>query len=220
MRVPLFVSTALLAATTAAHAEPAPQSSAGAPDREPVGEIQMPPAPATAPIPATLHVRGSELRELRPDPRYHRGGTYTDAGEEMAGELTGYETDKLELARAAVEASRNAGTLYSTRIPENAVAPGAEDLEDMKRVRLESHAAPELADDPVAGIGTGLPSVQEIGPSDLTAAEIAKRDAGDVHVTEPEARDEETVGAPPAPPAGPRPIEPRDGTVHDRPEGE
>jgi hypothetical protein len=219
MRVPLLASTALLAFTTAAVAETIEEGTYGMSAPDPAEEIQAPPAPAETEIQATLGTDGPELRELRPDPRYHRGGTYTDAGEETSGGLTQYESEKLALARAAIEASHRAGTLYSTHFPEDAPAPTEDEIDDLKRARLEGSPAPDLSEDPIAGIGAELPALQQVGPEGLTAAELAKRDAGAVQVTEPLARDEETVGAPPTPVSTPDVDESVDGMIQNTDRG-
>lgn len=105
----------------------------------------------------------------------HRGGVVTDAGDGLfATFLTPSERAKLDLARAAVEASRAAGTLEVHTLPEDTIPATQDELAAMKMQQLEARRSQAPAADPVAGVGQDLPSVQELGPSGLTPFEQAK----------------------------------------------
>ncbi|MCA9751233.1 MAG: hypothetical protein KC591_03510 [Gemmatimonadetes bacterium] len=198
MRVSLSLGALLLLAGLPVQAEPVPQTAPG-PVEEPV-EAEHSPVDNTVPeIRATLEVRGFQLRELRPDPRYHRGGVYVDEGEGQPGALTSFEESKLASARQAIEASRVAGTLYSTILPEDAVAPTEDELAERKLDLLEDRAAINPSDDPLAGIAGDLPSVQEMGPEGMTAAELAKLNLGTTGNDEGLESDEATRGVPAVP---------------------
>jgi hypothetical protein len=109
-----------------------------------------------------------------------KGSTYTDMSLGQAGPapLTDRERALLGLARAAIEASRAAGTLEIPPPPEVRLAPVL-DADAQKLARLRS----ELADAPVAiagdphGLGGAAPSSELVGPVQPTAEERAKLEA-------------------------------------------
>lgn len=112
--------------------------------------------------------------EVAPDAA-QRGGVMTDASAGLAeGPLTSDEHAKLDAARAAVEASRAAGTLFVTSLPEDTTPATREELEAMKMQQLRAHHSVTPAPDPIAGIGEDLKAIQEIGPTGLTPAEEMK----------------------------------------------
>jgi hypothetical protein len=105
----------------------------------------------------------------------HRAETFTDARLGLpAGPLTAGERSKLDMARAAIEASRAAGTLFVTALPEDTVPATEAEQQAMKMQMLEARTSAPPVADPIAGIGLNLPSVQEVGPSGLTEYEEAK----------------------------------------------
>ena len=85
-----------------------------------------------------------ELKEIPIDPRFHRGGTYTDSGEGQPNVLTQSELELLEMARAAIEASRAAGTLHITRLPADIGLASDEDQAAMKMQHYEARRAQGL----------------------------------------------------------------------------
>ena len=104
-----------------------------------------------------------------------RGAVLTDASAgRPAAAPTAAERAKLDAARAAIEASRAAGTLFVRSLPEDTTPATPEELAAMKRQQLEARSSVAPPADPVAGIGNDLRSVQETGPSGLTPAEEAK----------------------------------------------
>jgi hypothetical protein len=120
-----------------------------------------------------------DLPSLQPTPiaadSEHRAETLTDARLGLpAGPITAGERSKLEMARAAIEASRAAGTLFITALPEDTVPATEAELAAMKMQMLEARTSVPPAADPAAGVGPNLPSVQEVGPSGLTEYEEAK----------------------------------------------
>jgi hypothetical protein len=105
----------------------------------------------------------------------HRAEMFTDAGlGQPAGPITAAERSKLEMARAAIEASRAAGTLFVTELPDDTIPATEAELQAMKMQQLAARGSTPPAADPVAGIGSSLPSIQEVGPSGLTEYEEAK----------------------------------------------
>ncbi len=122
-----------------------------------------------------LDVLRSSLIPIAPDGAVHRGGVMTDAGLGMpVRPATALETLKLDMARAAVEASRAAGTLYVMQLPDDTIPATEDELARMKMQQLEARRSIPSAPDPVAGIGENLTPVQEVGPAGLSAGEEAK----------------------------------------------
>jgi hypothetical protein len=105
----------------------------------------------------------------------HRAASFTDANLGLpAGPITAGERSKLDMARAAIEASRAAGTLLVTELPEDTIPATEAELQSMKMQQLEARGSVAPAPDPFAGIGPNIPSVQEVGPSGLSEYEQAK----------------------------------------------
>lgn len=133
------------------------------------------PAPSADAAAETPFIGPLELLTLSPVDPLDRGSDFTDAGLGRGPAApTLDEAAKLAMARAAVEASRAAGTLY-------AVGPRPADLGDLdalraaKLDRLRSQApAPTPAQADASGVGGGLAPVQLVGPSEPTAEELAK----------------------------------------------
>ncbi|MBM4117313.1 hypothetical protein FJ251_06145 [bacterium] len=148
---------------------PAPATQADGAEANPAPAL---PADATAEVP---FIGPLELLTLSPVDPLDRGSDFTDAGLGRGlAAPTALEQSKLALARAAVEASRAAGTLY-------AIGPRPVDLGDIdalraaKLDRLRSQApVPTPAQAGASGVGGGLAPIQLIGPAEPTAEELAK----------------------------------------------
>lgn len=110
------------------------------------------------------------------DPR-DKGSQYTDgAYAAPRTELTTGEQAKLQMARAAVEASRANGTL-PMRLPEElGPALTEEEITQIKNRQLVEQRPAEIVSDPAAGVGPDMPAVQIIGAEELNAIEQAKLD--------------------------------------------
>ncbi len=173
----LFAAAGILSLPLAARAEEAPVNSRPEPRAAGTSEsIQAPAGPATLePERVDFDVPVLDSRTIAPDAN-HRGAVETDAGAALGAvsALTPAERTKLDLARAAVEASRTAGTLYVTEMPEDTIAATPEELASMKLQQFEARPPAPVLPDPLAGVGADLPAVQEIGPSGLSAVEEAK----------------------------------------------
>lgn len=115
--------------------------------------------------------------ETVPADHEHRGGVLTNAARTLPA-VTAVERAKLDAARAAVEASRAAGTLFVTHLPVETPRATPDELAAMKLQQLSARETVAPAPDPIAGVGVDLPAVQEIGPAGLTPAEEAKLRGG------------------------------------------
>lgn len=153
-----------------------PDRGAPAPSTQADGaEAIQAPAPAADAAAETPFIGPLELLTLSPVDPLDRGSDFTNAGLGRGPAApTRDEAAKLAMARAAVEASRAAGTLY-------AVGPRPADLGDLealraaKRDRLRSQApVPTPAQADASGVGGGLAPIQLIGPAEPTAEELAK----------------------------------------------
>ncbi len=155
--------------------EPVQGSTAPMPEDE-VESIVAPAADALADLETfQLDVLWSSPIPVAPEGTFHRGGVMTDGGlGSVSSRLTVNERAKLDMARAAVEASRAAGTLYVTNLPDDTVPATPKELAAMKMQQLEARRSVPLAPDPIAGIGEGFAPVQEVGPMGLSPAEEAK----------------------------------------------
>ncbi len=132
------------------------------------------PAPAFAPDADAPRFEVQPLAPVTvPADHEHRGGVMTSAARALP-EVTAGERAKLDAARAAVEASRAAGTLFVTHLPADTPRATPDELAAMKLQQLAARETIAPAPDPIAGIGDDLPSVQEVGPPGLTPAEEAK----------------------------------------------
>ena len=170
------LATLLLAAplSFAAPEDAAPQTgrepSPAAP--EPVESL---PAPAVQPTDSALpRLTPSVLRSVSipVDPLHHHGGLFTDSGPGAPAPLTVNERAKLEMARAAVQASRAVGTLLVVPREEEDLLTPAE-REAVKQQRWAESPPAELPPDVAAGTAEVEP-VQEVGPAGLTAYERQK----------------------------------------------
>ena len=104
-----------------------------------------------------------------------RGSVMTDASVgSPEGPPTPIEQAKLDAARLAVEASRAAGTLFVTSLPEDTTPATHDELEAMKMQQLRARHSVAPSPDPIAGVGEDLKAVQKTGPSALTPTEEAK----------------------------------------------
>ncbi|HKQ58873.1 MAG TPA: hypothetical protein VJY35_13495 [Candidatus Eisenbacteria bacterium] len=92
-----------------------------------------------------------------------------------AAPLTAGERAKLDLARAAVEASRRAGTLFVHAPAEPRAVPLELDPA-LKLSRLHRWAPATLRADAAAGLSPDYRPIQLLGPPGLNAVEVAKRD--------------------------------------------
>lgn len=169
----LIVLLGLAAPAACAAADgPGPAIQPGRPiEGEAVEAIQAPDLPYQESAPTAGAV---VLSQEVPADDQQKGSVFTNAG----AALTPPPPDalalaKLEMARRAIEASRLAGTLYAlpSEDPEDVVAP--EDLDAIKRQRLEAMQPQALASDPAAMVGD-FPPVQESGDPGLTPEEEAK----------------------------------------------
>jgi hypothetical protein len=167
------ILTCILWAPAAMAADtPAPIHVGSEPTGEEVEAIQVPAIPVTeAELPA-----GSELtpREVVPVDPNDKGSVYTEgAGETLVGPPTALEAAKMAMARAAIEASRIAGTLF---VPAAEITPddAGSQSEAMKLQRLATNPPAPVVADPAAGSGVVTPPVQEVGPAGLTPQELEK----------------------------------------------
>jgi hypothetical protein len=175
---PAAAAAALLlvaSVSLAAPEDPAPRidREPGPAVSEPVESLQAPAVEATgAPLPRLTPITLRSVT-IPVDPRYHRGGLLTDSDPATAAPLTANERAKLEMARAAVEASRAAGTLLVVPQEEEDLLSPAE-REAVKQQRWTHTPPAELPPDVAAGTAEVEP-VQEIGPSGLSEYERQKR---------------------------------------------
>ncbi|MFB3908645.1 MAG: hypothetical protein ACE15D_09615 [Candidatus Eisenbacteria bacterium] len=103
-----------------------------------------------------------------------RSDTVTDAGYGLPPAApNALERTKLEMARAAVEASRRAGTLETRGGAEDGTLVTTEEQEAIKLQRLEALAPATITEDPAAGLLPFEP-VQVQGPPTLNEIEQAK----------------------------------------------
>lgn len=130
------------------------------------------------------------------DPLHHHGGLLTDSGPGVPAPLTVNERAKLEMARAAVQASRVAGTLLVVPQEEEDLLTPAE-REAVKLQRWAETPPAVLPPDVAAGTADVEP-VQEVGPAGLTEYERQKLE-----------------GLNPAPPVAPEIVWPVEGLVGD-----
>ncbi len=166
----------------------------GRPAEAPAQSAEAIQAPAAPLLPADgLPYGPLELLTLNPVDPLDRGSDLTDAGLDAAPAMpSALEEAKLAMARAAVEASRAAGTLYVIGPQPAALAP-PEMQRAAKLDRLRSQPPvpmPDLAGP--AGVGGGLEPLQLIGPSAPSAEELAKLETSYPATSNP---------APPADPA-------------------
>jgi hypothetical protein len=153
-----------------AFAEDRPQSGPGETVTESNPQIEQR-VPDAAKRPA-----GSEMvvRPLEPRLPEDKGSVVTDAGADLPlATPNAHELSKLEAARAAVEASRLAGTLHSApAIP----LQRATDAEERKLTDLRNQQPVEIAAPDGSGVLDAPPARQEVGPAGLNAHEQAKLD--------------------------------------------
>jgi hypothetical protein len=130
-------------------------------------------APSIPFVEPVLPVGGTLQAQEIPADAEQKGSVYTDGNfVKLPLPANAIERAKLEMARAAIEASRLAGTLFV--VPSDpADTYTTEDLEAIKRQRLEAMTPIEIAHDPAAGVAD-FPPVQEHGSPGLTPEEEAK----------------------------------------------
>jgi hypothetical protein len=170
----LLTLAGLSLATPAAGAGDAPDRGQPAPATAQGAEAIQAPA---APLPAApdLPYGPLQLFTLSPVEPLDRGSDFTDAGfGSAAGAPTALELAKLDMARAAIEASRAAGTLNAVG-PQAAAFVSPEDQRAAKMDLLRTHTQPAMPETAgPAGVGGGLEPLQLLGPSEPTAEELAK----------------------------------------------
>ncbi len=158
---------ALAAGDAPDRGQPAPAPAQGA------EAIQAPAGPLPAAV--DLPYGPLQLFTLSPVEPLDRGSDFTDAGfGTAAGAPNALELTKLDMALAAIEASRAAGTLYAV----GPQAPAPASPEDQRAAKLDllrtrtQPAMPETAGP--SGVGGGLEPLQLMGPAEPTAEELAK----------------------------------------------
>jgi hypothetical protein len=120
-------------------------------------------------------VTPAELFYQSVDPKHEgeKPSIYTDMSIGLTfAAPTPIEQTKLEMARAAVEAARAAGTLEVVPNGLSHTDPSPE-AEQAKQAALRAPSA-SLPPDPAAGSGVSIQPIQETGPSGLTPVEIQK----------------------------------------------
>lgn len=141
-------------------------------------EVEANRAPAIAVEESILLDGGRILRYLEPTGGDDRGSYISDGGLVPSSEPNALEEAKLEMARAAVEASRIGGTLHAPAIEVSSPVFTEEEIHALKLQRLSAAAPAPIESDPAAGVGEDLPAIQETGPAELTPEEAAKVAAG------------------------------------------
>ena len=172
----LFLSCVLWTSAVQAADAPTPIHAGN----EPAGDgVEMIQAPAIPFVEAELPVGSALLPQDTPvtDPN-DKGSVHTDGSiGAIVGPPTALEVEKLAMGRAAIDASRQAGTLF---VPATEVTPDSagEDTEAEKLERLAATQPAPVVEDPAAGSGVETAPVQMVGPDGLTPAEIQKLGKG------------------------------------------
>lgn len=137
-------------------------------------------APVMGPLlPENLRLGGPlEPVTLSPVDELDRGSTFTDAGLGLRAEgddvLNAIERAKLDMARAAVEASRAAGTLYVMG-PQPGNPADLDALRAAKDALQQSMPPAAVPSTPgLSGIGAEIDPIQLVGPTELSPAELEK----------------------------------------------
>ena len=179
IRIAFGISVLLMAAGGPASAEatgeePRQGSAQTVPDQE-VNANQAPSIGIEGAGLSTIPTFGEQYyRALAPIAAADKGSTYTDMGLALPSvDPTSLERAKLDLARAAVEAARAAGTLYLTTPADAHHDPSVEGAR-AKLDLLATTPPAQLPPDPAAAVGPTPPPVQLVGPPQLTPAEIQK----------------------------------------------
>ncbi len=146
------------------------------PGSQPAGEeVEAIQAPAI-PVMETELPLGLELiphDAVITDPN-DKGSVYTDGSlGAIAGPPTALESAKLAMGRAAIEASRQAGTL---QVAPTEITPdqSGDETEAMKLTRLATTPPAPVIADPAAGSGVETAPVQMVGPVGMTPEELQK----------------------------------------------
>lgn len=167
----LLLSCILWAPTVRA-ADTPPVIHAGEPSTEEIEAIQAPSIPVLeSELPTISEAAPQEASAVDPN---DKGSVYTDGSiGAVVGPPPALEEAKLAMGRAAVEASRLAGTLFIMPAEEG---PAEEDetLETRKLEHLSTMPPAPVVADPAAGSGVETPPVQQTGPVGLTPEEIEK----------------------------------------------
>ncbi|OGF04381.1 MAG: hypothetical protein A2W00_12700 [Candidatus Eisenbacteria bacterium RBG_16_71_46] len=139
-----------------------------------VAELPSPAAPAV-PDPTLPQARRLQLRFLSDAQGAGREHSFTDAafGSPPAPPTT-LERAKLDLARAAVEASRRAGTLLLLPRIEEPLQELDVFAPQRKLALMRSRPPAVLRPDAAAGLAADQHPIQRVGPPGLTPLEIAK----------------------------------------------
>ena len=114
------------------------------------------------------------LLRILPDPAATgRGHSFTDAGlDQPTAPPTAHERVKLELARAAVEASRRAGTLFAP--PREELRPALPALDPARKLARLRTQPVSLRPDAAVGLSPEHRPIQRVGPAGLNPIELAK----------------------------------------------
>ncbi len=124
---------------------------------------------ATSPTQAELFYRA-----LPPIGASDKATIYTDMGLGLpATSPTALEQAKLDMARAAVDRARAAGTLFISPSVDAHSDPSAEATQAKLNI-LRTTPPAQLSPDPAAGAGVEVAPVQLVGPPEMTPAEIQK----------------------------------------------
>jgi len=157
----------------------APLALAREPEAVPASAESIQAPEATQPLEG-IPVGDLILREMGPGIPHDKGSLYTDGGEGLPPSgANSLERAKLDMARAAVEASQAAGTLLMRPATDTGIVPSPPDLGAIKLECLQSTPPAELPPDPAAGAGISIAPVQEMGPSELTPQEQTKLESGE-----------------------------------------
>ena len=134
----------------------------------------LPAAPALS-APELARGRQLQLRYVPDAAGTGRGHSFTDAAHgSPTAPPNALERAKLDLARAAIEASRAAGTLQLLPRIEEPRQALESNAPERKLARMRSRPPAILRPDAAAGLAPGQGPIQRTGPPGLTPLEVAK----------------------------------------------
>ena len=167
-----FLSCILWAPAIQAADAPASIQPGSQPAGEEVEAIQAPAIPVTEiELPVGFEMLPQDVVTTDPN---DKGSVYTDGSlNAVAGPPTALESTKLAMGRAAIEASRQAGTL---QVAPTEITPdqSGDETEAAKLTRLATTPPAPVLADPAAGSGVETPPVQQVGPVGMTSEELQK----------------------------------------------